>query len=78
MPTFATRADAPVLLIHGTDDTVVPIGQSREMAAALKRANKPVEVVELKGEDHWLSQIATRKAMLSTAIIFVEQHDPPY
>jgi dipeptidyl aminopeptidase/acylaminoacyl peptidase len=75
---LATRADAPVLLIHGTDDTVVPIGQSREMAAALKRANKPVEFVELKGEDHWLSQNATRKAMLSAALRFVEQNDPPY
>jgi dipeptidyl aminopeptidase/acylaminoacyl peptidase len=57
---------------------VVPIGQSREMAAALKRANKSVEFVELKGEYHWLSQNATRKAIVSAVLIFVEQNDPPY
>ena len=51
----AARADAPVLLIHGTDDSVVPIGQSREMADALKAAGKTVEFQITKDEDHWLS-----------------------
>jgi dipeptidyl aminopeptidase/acylaminoacyl peptidase len=74
---LAAKADAPILLIHGDNDTVVPIGQSREMAAALKRAGKPVEVVELPGEDHWLSQDSTRKAMLAAALAFVERNDPP-
>ena len=72
----AAHADAPILLIHGTDDTVVPIEQSRQMAAALRRAGKPVDYVELPGEDHWLSREQTRTAMLKAAVAFVEKNDP--
>ncbi|HYG26225.1 MAG TPA: S9 family peptidase, partial [Caulobacteraceae bacterium] len=73
---LAARADAPVLLIHGKDDTVVPFEQSRAMEWALSRAGKPVEMVTLKGEDHWLSSGDTRLQMLQAAVAFVEKHNP--
>ena len=73
----AAKATAPVLLIHGADDTIVPISQSRIMEHALKAAGKPVEFVELKGEDHWLSLGPTRTEMLTAAIGFVERNNPP-
>jgi dipeptidyl aminopeptidase/acylaminoacyl peptidase len=73
----AARADAPVLLIHGEDDTVVPIEQSRMMQRALQAAGKKVELVTMNGEDHWLSNAPTRQAMLETAVTFVEKNDPP-
>jgi dipeptidyl aminopeptidase/acylaminoacyl peptidase len=75
--TFASRADAPVLLIHGIDDTVVPFSQSSDMLGALKRAGKPVELVKLAGEDHWLSKSETRLTMLKASVSFVEKHNPP-
>jgi len=74
---FAERADAPILLIHGRDDTVVPYEQSTRMADSLRDAGKPVEFVELPGEDHWLSRASTRLQMLKEAVAFVEQHNPP-
>jgi dipeptidyl aminopeptidase/acylaminoacyl peptidase len=74
---LAAQADAPVLLIHGRDDTVVPIEQSRLMAQALRTAGKPVEFVELEGEDHWLSRGDTRRRMLAETVRFLEQHNPP-
>jgi dipeptidyl aminopeptidase/acylaminoacyl peptidase len=74
---FASHADAPILLIHGKDDTVVPFSQSQAMTAALKAAGKPVELVVLPGEDHWLSREETRVMMLKAAVAFVEKHDPP-
>ena len=73
---LADQADAPILLIHGVDDTVVPIAQARKMEHELQRAGKPEDFVLLKGEDHWLSRDATRKAMLEAAIKFVERYDP--
>lgn len=73
---FADSADAPILLIHGTDDTVVPIKQSEAMAHALKRADKPYELVILKHEDHWLSHAETRKQMLEEAMRFVQKYNP--
>ncbi|WP_404480689.1 alpha/beta hydrolase family protein [Novosphingobium sp. BL-52-GroH] len=73
---FAAKADAPVLLIHGKDDTVVPYKQSQVMADALKDAGKPYELVTLEGEDHWLSREETRKRMLSETMRFVQKNNP--
>lgn len=74
---LAQTADAPILLIHGENDTVVPIEQSRMMERALRIAHKPVEFLALQGEDHWLSNEATRLAMLNSAVAFVEKNNPP-
>ena len=72
----ADKADVPVLLIHGKDDTVVPISESETMAAALTRAGRPHQLIRLDGEDHWLSSSQTRTQMLQAAVEFVVQHDP--
>jgi len=74
---MADRIDIPVLLIHGKDDTVVPYVQSTIMADAMKKAGKPVELVTLNGEDHWLSRGATRLQMLSSVVGFLEKNNPP-
>ncbi len=42
----------------------------------LPGAGKPVELVKLAGEDHWLSRGETRLAMLKAAVAFVEKHNP--
>lgn len=71
---IADKAKSPILLIHGAEDTVVPIGQSRQMRDALKAAKKTVEYVELAGEDHWLSRGASRTEMLRASIEFIDRH----
>jgi len=71
------RVTVPVQLIHGRDDTVVPIQHSWRFRDAMQRAGKPVEYVELSGEDHWLSSGDTRVAMLKAQIAFLERHNPP-
>lgn len=73
---FAASANAPVLLVHGKDDTVVAYEQSKAMANALKKEGKPYELVTLEGEDHWLSKSETRLKMLSATVAFVEKHNP--
>ncbi|HZV85772.1 MAG TPA: S9 family peptidase [Brevundimonas sp.] len=73
----AARADAPIMMLHGRDDTVVPFEQSRILADALRRAGKPFELIELPSEDHWLSRAATRRWMLIETVRFLEQHNPP-
>ena len=74
---LARRADAPVLLIHGKNDSVVPIDQSLVMRDALRNAGKPVELIELSGEDHWLSKAETRTQMLEASVAFVQKYNPP-
>lgn len=67
----------PVLLIHGQDDTVVPFRQSAIMRDAMRRAGKPVELITLQGEDHYMSYAPTRLQMLEATIAFLEEHNPP-
>jgi dipeptidyl aminopeptidase/acylaminoacyl peptidase len=73
---FAEDATAPVLLLHGDDDTVVPLSQSTIMKSALERAGKQVELVKLKGEDHWLSVADTRMQTLREMDRFISEHLP--
>jgi dipeptidyl aminopeptidase/acylaminoacyl peptidase len=42
----------PVLLLHGTDDFVVPIAQSRAIKKALDRNGKKTELLEFEKEGH--------------------------
>lgn len=72
----AEIADAPIMLIHGVDDTVVPYSHSSKMADKLKDHGKTYELVTLEGEDHWLSLSATRQAMLNNAVRWVEKYNP--
>ncbi len=67
---------APVLLIHGKDDSVVPYAHSKRMRRALKRKKAEVELVDLKGEDHWLSRGETREDMLRAIGVFLQEHNP--
>ncbi len=73
---FADKFTAPVLLIHGKEDTVVPIRQSRMMEKALKKSGKNIAFVTLDREDHWLSTSAARLATLQAIDDFLEKYNP--
>jgi dipeptidyl aminopeptidase/acylaminoacyl peptidase len=73
----SAEATAPILLIHGLDDPGVPVDQSAAMQGALKRAGKPVELVQMEKEDgHWALE-PNRQAMLAKVVAFVEKYNPP-
>lgn len=69
----AGHAQHPILLIHGDKDTVVPIDQSLMMKKALENVGADPEFVRLEGEDHWLSQSATRTQMLEASLDFINR-----
>ncbi len=60
----AVEVKVPWLLVHGTDDDVVPIEDSREIFAL---ANEPKELVEIPGTDHVFS--GDGLALMSEAVI---------
>jgi dipeptidyl aminopeptidase/acylaminoacyl peptidase len=49
-------ANVPLLLLHGTDDPVVPVEQSRALVAALQALGSAVEYHEYEGEGHGFRQ----------------------
>lgn len=48
----ADKIDTPLLLLHGTADTNVPIGESIQMFNALRILGKEVELIQVQGENH--------------------------
>jgi dienelactone hydrolase len=67
----ADKVRIPILLLHGLEDSVVEVKQSREMHAKLQRAQRDVQFKELGGDDHWLSSASTRTMMLQELETFV-------
>lgn len=55
-PLFAAdKINTPLLLLHGSVDTNVPVGESIQMYTALKLLNKPVEMIQVAGENHGIA-----------------------
>ena len=69
----AAKASCPILILHGTDDTVVPLSQANLMQKALQAAGKPHEFKLYKGQDHWESIETDRIDMIKTAVAFIER-----
>ena len=42
----------PTFLLHGTNDTAVPVEESRHIQALLRKAGVPVTLLEFEGKEH--------------------------
>lgn len=72
---LVSRHTAPILLLHGDKDTVVPFFQSKKLYKQLvELGDKESKFIELVGEDHWLSKGSSRKLFLSESLKFVQTH----
>ena len=56
----ADKINTPLLLLHGTVDTNVPIGESIQLFNALKILGKTVEFIQVEGEDHFVADYDKR------------------
>lgn len=70
----AARIQAPVLLVHGSLDRVVPVSQGKAMASALRSAGKPHRYLELDGGDHHLGRDSHRLAFFRALEGFLAEH----
>ncbi len=68
----AERFEAPVLLVHGTMDLNVGVGQSKLMRNRLESANKQVDYLEFEGLDHQLEHSQARAIMLKRVGEFLD------
>lgn len=67
------QVTAPVLLIHGELDLIVPLSQSENMFDELEDAGKNVTFIELEDGDHHLSNTKNRMKALTAIEKFIKQ-----
>ncbi len=56
----ADKINTPLLLLHGSSDTNVPLGESLQLWVGLKILGRPVEMVQVEGENHHILTYSKR------------------
>ncbi|MEP4164921.1 S9 family peptidase [Maricaulis sp.] len=70
---------APIMLIHGTDDLIVPVEQAELMAEAMSAAGKPYEFVRIEDGPHqsYRMTVQNRVELFTALERFLLEHNPP-
>ena len=74
---FADKITVPALIIQARDDRTVPQSQARKMAAAMKDAGHPAEMLFLKEGGHSLTHSQERLEAYTTVVSFLEKYLGP-
>lgn len=70
----ADKIHTPLLLLHGTSDHNVPIGESYQMFKALRLLGRPVAMVTVEGEDHGIVNLPKRLEWEKTILAWFEKN----
>jgi dipeptidyl aminopeptidase/acylaminoacyl peptidase len=75
----ADRVTIPLLIIHGDEDTTVPIEQSQIMQRAMQRAGKEARLIVLEDVDHNVTPLQgdAMRTVLTESLAFFNQHIGP-
>jgi len=65
------QLSAPILLLQGVEDMVVPPQQAEMLAAAARRRGLPVALIMFEGEGHGFRRAETIKAAIEAQIYFL-------
>ncbi len=68
---FAMNINVPLLVVHGELDTNVPIGEARQIVAALQALRRPVEYLQLDGEGHEYRRADSRLRLIAGLLDFL-------
>ena len=72
---YVEGINVPVLIIHGSQDRRVPIGQSVELYTALKRMGKKVFFYQYDYNGHSFKQISHNDDMIAVSLNFFKNYN---
>ncbi len=59
----------PMLIVHGTHDTLVPVGEGTQFVDVLRRAGRPVDFVPVYGAQHAFDALSSTTSRTTAAVI---------
>jgi dipeptidyl aminopeptidase/acylaminoacyl peptidase len=59
---------APLLVVHGENDTNVPVEEAEQVVAAARSRGVPVEYLLFREEGHELSKLRNKEAFVRTTV----------
>jgi dienelactone hydrolase len=70
------KIQAPLLIVHGRDDAVVPYEQAKDLVAALDKAGKSYELIAKFNEPHGIYNYKNRIELYQRVEAFLAKHMP--
>jgi dipeptidyl aminopeptidase/acylaminoacyl peptidase len=69
----ADKIATPLLLLHGTADTNVPVGESTQLYTALKLLGKEVEYIQIQDQNHHIMNYGIRILWTKTILAWFDR-----
>ncbi|NJM55218.1 MAG: prolyl oligopeptidase family serine peptidase, partial [Verrucomicrobiae bacterium] len=74
--TYVSKGDAPILIVHGDEDPLVPLQQSADFLAKLKKAGVDAELHVVKGAGHGFQGAQGTEANLKVEAFLIRMLKP--
>ena len=68
------KIKVPLMIIHGTRDPRVPIGEAKQVAEALQKRGLPVQLMTFEDEGHGLAKRKNRLVAYPEMVRFLDKH----
>jgi dipeptidyl aminopeptidase/acylaminoacyl peptidase len=68
------RLCAPLLVVHGVNDRNVPVGESRQVAAAARERGVDAQLLLFPDEGHEIARVTGKVRFASAVVDFLTRH----